>query len=89
MDLDIRYAAHPDDVKGYDTATLRRHFLVDSVFSPDQVQLTYSHVDRIIAAVGMRSQAPQSDSTTIAVVGLCPTNITEGIVSSRSQTMSR
>ena len=49
MDLDIRYAAHPDDVKHYDTATLRRHFLVDSVFSADAVQLTYSHVDRIIA----------------------------------------
>ena len=49
MDLDIRYAAHPDDVKHYDTATLRRHFLVASVFSADAVQLTYSHVDRIIA----------------------------------------
>ena len=56
MDLDIRYASHPDDVRHYDTATLRKHFLVDSVFSPDQVQLTYSHVDRIIAGGIMPAQ---------------------------------
>lgn len=49
MDLDIRYAAHPDDVKTYDTSTLREHFLIDSVFTADQAQFTYSHVDRIIA----------------------------------------
>lgn len=49
MELDIRYASHPDDVKHYDTEKLRKHFLVDSVFIPDQVKLTYSHVDRIIA----------------------------------------
>lgn len=49
MELDIRYAAHPDDVKHYDTAQLRRHFLIESVFVADQASLTYSHVDRIIA----------------------------------------
>jgi 4-deoxy-L-threo-5-hexosulose-uronate ketol-isomerase len=49
MDLEIRYANHPDDVKRYDTDTLRKHFLVDSVFTADAANLTYSHVDRIIA----------------------------------------
>ncbi len=49
MELDIRYAAHPDDVKHYTTDQLRRHFLVDSVFVADQASFTYSHVDRIIA----------------------------------------
>lgn len=48
MELDIRYAAHPDDVKGYDTETLRRHFLVDTLFVKGEVKLTYSHVDRIM-----------------------------------------
>lgn len=48
MKLDIRYAAHPDDVKGYDTETLRKHFLIDSLFVADEVKLTYSHVDRIM-----------------------------------------
>ena len=48
MDLDIRYANHPDDVKRYTTEELRRHFLVDTVFEADAAKLTYSHVDRIM-----------------------------------------
>ena len=48
MDLDIRYASHPDDVKHYDTERLRKHFLIASLFAADQVQMTYSHVDRIM-----------------------------------------
>lgn len=49
MELDIRYASHPDDVKHYTTDQLRKHFLVDPVFEADRAKLTYSHVDRIIA----------------------------------------
>jgi 4-deoxy-L-threo-5-hexosulose-uronate ketol-isomerase len=49
MDLDIRYASHPDDVKHYTTEQLRQHFLIDTVFNADEASLTYSHVDRIIA----------------------------------------
>ena len=49
MDLDIRYASHPDDVKHYTTEQLRRHFLIDSIFAPDRAKLTYSHLDRFIS----------------------------------------
>ncbi len=49
MDLDIRYANHPDDVQRYTTQELRRHFLVETVFEANAAKLTYSHVDRIIA----------------------------------------
>lgn len=49
MDLDIRYANHPDDVKHYTTDQLRQHFLIKTVFKADEASLTYSHVDRIIA----------------------------------------
>jgi 4-deoxy-L-threo-5-hexosulose-uronate ketol-isomerase len=48
MKLEMRYANHPEDVKGYDSSELRRHFLVESVFSPGELMLTYSHVDRAI-----------------------------------------
>ena len=48
MKLDIRYANHPEDVKKYTTDDLRRHFLIEQVFLPDEVSLTYSHIDRII-----------------------------------------
>ena len=48
MKLDIRYAHHPEDVKRYDTAALRRHFLVEQVFVTGELRLTYTHVDRIV-----------------------------------------
>jgi len=48
MHLETRYAHHPEDVKGYDTETLRRHFLVERVFVPGELTLVYSHVDRVV-----------------------------------------
>ena len=48
MKFDVRYANHPDDTKNYDTQTLRKNFLIESVFEDDDVVLTYSHQDRII-----------------------------------------
>jgi len=49
MELNVRYANHPDDVQHYTTEELREHFLIETLFTADKVQLTYSHVDRIIA----------------------------------------
>ncbi len=49
MQLDVRYANHPEDSKHYTTDELRRHYLIGKVFEKDQAMLTYSHVDRIIA----------------------------------------
>lgn len=49
MKLDVRYNNHPEDTKNYDTTTLRERFLIDKVFVDDQILLTYSHHDRIIA----------------------------------------
>jgi 4-deoxy-L-threo-5-hexosulose-uronate ketol-isomerase len=46
--LDIRYGHHPEDVKHYDTEALRRHFLVEQVFVPGEIALTYTHVDRVV-----------------------------------------
>jgi 4-deoxy-L-threo-5-hexosulose-uronate ketol-isomerase len=48
MRLDMRYASHPDDVRRYDTAELRKRFLVEGVFSPGELKLAYTHVDRVI-----------------------------------------
>src|SRR5574344_1350309 len=44
-DLDIRYANHPDDSKHYTTEELRKYYLIEK----DDICLTYSHQDRIIA----------------------------------------
>jgi 4-deoxy-L-threo-5-hexosulose-uronate ketol-isomerase len=48
MKLDIRYANHADDMKHYDTALLRSHFLFDRVFIPGEISLCYTHVDRMV-----------------------------------------
>lgn len=44
-----RFAAHPQDVKRYDTAQLREHFLIDKVMEDDHIRLVYSHYDRFIS----------------------------------------
>ena len=48
MKLETRYAHHPEDVKGYDTEALRRHFLVEQVFVTGELKLVYTHVDRVV-----------------------------------------
>jgi len=44
----VRYSSHPSDVKQYDTAKLREHFLVSDLFVADESNLVYSHFDRMI-----------------------------------------
>lgn len=46
--MNNRYANHPNDSKKYNTNQLREHYMVEEIFSDDKVELTYSHVDRII-----------------------------------------
>lgn len=43
-----RWGTHPDDVKTYDTSRLRKEFLVEKLFTPDEVIMLYSHNDRLI-----------------------------------------
>jgi len=44
-----RYAAHPKDVKNYDTDQLREQFLIEKLFEADKILLTYTMNDRFIA----------------------------------------
>ncbi len=53
-----RYASHPMDVKGYDTALLRQEFLIESVFEDDKVKLVYSGYDRFIAGGAVPKSVP-------------------------------
>ena len=50
---EIRYAAHPEDAKQYDTARLRRDFLIEKVFAPDEVNMVYSMYDRMVVGGAM------------------------------------
>ena len=53
MILKTRYSNHPDDAKHYTTDELREHFLIEEVFLPDEINLVYSHNDRIVAGGAM------------------------------------
>lgn len=46
--METRYANHPNDSKKYDTLELRENYLQEKIFEKDEINLTYSHVDRII-----------------------------------------
>ncbi|GAB3504841.1 5-dehydro-4-deoxy-D-glucuronate isomerase [Spirosoma knui] len=46
--MEVRYAVGPDALRQFTTAELRQHFLIESLFQPDTLQLCYSHFDRII-----------------------------------------
>ena len=46
--MELRTACSPMDEKHYDTQRLRREFLIDDLFKPDEIKLVYSHIDRII-----------------------------------------
>ncbi|WP_026565417.1 5-dehydro-4-deoxy-D-glucuronate isomerase [Bacillus sp. UNC41MFS5] len=46
--METRYAIHPEDMKKYTTEELRREYLVETLFDPGRVHLTYTHNDRMI-----------------------------------------
>ena len=50
---EIRYAAHPEDAKNYDTKRIRRDFLIEKVFAADEVNMVYSMYDRMVVGGAM------------------------------------
>ncbi|NRD93790.1 5-dehydro-4-deoxy-D-glucuronate isomerase [Enterococcus faecalis] len=46
--MDTRYTHSPKDISHYSTEELRKEFLVEKVFVPNEVSLTYTHNDRMI-----------------------------------------
>jgi 4-deoxy-L-threo-5-hexosulose-uronate ketol-isomerase len=46
--MEQRYATSPDMMPAFDTEELRGRFLVEDVFVPGEVSLTYTHHDRIV-----------------------------------------
>jgi 4-deoxy-L-threo-5-hexosulose-uronate ketol-isomerase len=53
MKVELRYAAHPDDVKNWDTTKLRKEFLIENIFVPDEIYLVYSMYDRYMVGGAM------------------------------------
>jgi 4-deoxy-L-threo-5-hexosulose-uronate ketol-isomerase len=53
MKTEIRYSGHPEDVKKYDTVKLRKEFLIEKIFIPDEIYLVYSMYDRYMVGGAM------------------------------------
>ncbi|RZT91965.1 5-dehydro-4-deoxy-D-glucuronate isomerase [Rivibacter subsaxonicus] len=58
--MQIRQPVHSEHARTLDTEGLRRHFLVEELFRPDEITLTYSQIDRIIVGGVMPVAAPVS-----------------------------
>jgi 4-deoxy-L-threo-5-hexosulose-uronate ketol-isomerase len=48
--METRYPAHPEEFKISSTERLRKDHLIEDLFVPGKMSMTYSHVDRIIVA---------------------------------------
>ena len=46
--MDIRYSCNQRDFKRYTTEEVRGEFLIEKLFTPDEVTAVYSHVDRMV-----------------------------------------
>ncbi|WP_316633086.1 5-dehydro-4-deoxy-D-glucuronate isomerase [uncultured Flavobacterium sp.] len=51
--FESRFAVSPNEAKQMNTETLRKNFLIETLFSADQVNLTLSHFDRFIVGGAM------------------------------------
>ena len=48
QEMETRYTHSPEDIRHYSTEHLRKEFLVEKVFEPGKISLTYTHNDRMI-----------------------------------------
>jgi 4-deoxy-L-threo-5-hexosulose-uronate ketol-isomerase len=48
INMEIRFQSSPREVKGMNTQQLRENFLVQHLMQANQIQLVYSHFDRVI-----------------------------------------
>ena len=56
--MDVRQAMDNGHLKTLDTEGLRRSFLIQQIFRPDELTMTYSHIDRIVVGGAMPGAAP-------------------------------
>ena len=48
-----RFASRPDDVKYYSTIQLRDEFLIEDIFEPEKIKLTYTGFARFVTGGAM------------------------------------
>lgn len=58
QEMETRYTHSPEDIRHYSTEQLRKEFLVEKIFVPGKIQLTYTHNDRMIFGGVTPTDAP-------------------------------
>ncbi len=58
MTIDERWGTNPEDFRTYDTERIRREFLVERLFEPGRVRMTYTHNDRLVIGGAQPSGGP-------------------------------
>lgn len=56
--MQVRYAVGPNETRQFNTTELRENFLIETLFTPDSLQLCYSHYDRVIVGGVMPVDGP-------------------------------
>jgi len=54
----VLQATHPDMMRGADAAALAERYLIPDIFRPDQLSLTYAHVERLVIGGAMPAAGP-------------------------------
>ena len=49
--MKILHSVHPEDFRNYDTAMIRKRFLMDGLVKDNEAHLVYTHYDRLVAGV--------------------------------------
>ncbi|MDI3520650.1 MAG: 4-deoxy-L-threo-5-hexosulose-uronate ketol-isomerase [Anaerophaga sp.] len=58
MNYELRYAAHPEDFKSYDTNRIRQDFLIENVMVPGEINVVYTLYDRLIVGGAVPTDKP-------------------------------
>lgn len=53
MNVETRWAIDPKTARQFDTTALRANFLIETLFAPGEINLTYTHMDRMIVGGAM------------------------------------
>lgn len=61
--MKILHSVHPEDFRKYDTATIRKYFLLDALGKDEQSNFVYTHYDRMVAGLVKPASAPFSLNT--------------------------
>jgi 4-deoxy-L-threo-5-hexosulose-uronate ketol-isomerase len=59
----IRFAVHPREFKQMDTTQLREDFLMDNLFQQGQINMVYTHYDRLIVGGAAPTEKPLTLAT--------------------------